>query len=87
MKIIRAEIEKELRLVNSIIREAIRHGGDAGGSYFTNGQNLNNTIMDYLKVRDLDNQYTTDATVYGDYSEPTIGRISDDGKGFIYLDD
>lgn len=87
MEIIQAEIEKELGLVNSIIREAVSHGGDSGGSYSTNGENLNNAIMDYLKARNLDNQYTTDATVYGDYSEPTIGRIPECGNGFIYLDD
>ena len=87
MEILQAEVEKELRLVNSIIREAISHGGDLGGSYSTNGENLNNVIMAYLRARNLDNQYTTDATVYGDYSEPTIGRIPDGGEGFIYLDD
>lgn len=87
MEVLQAEIEKELRLVNSIICEAISHGGDLGGSYSTNGENLNDAIMAYLKVRNLDNQYTTDATFYGDYSQPTIGRIPEGGNGFIYLDD
>lgn len=49
-------------MVNSIIREAVSHGGDAGDSYSTNGRNLNNAIMNYLKVRNLDNQYTADIT-------------------------
>lgn len=81
------EIERELQLVNFIIWEAVSHGGDSGGSYSTNGEKLNKAIMEYLKVRGLDNQYTTDATVYGNYDMPTIGRIPDDGNGFVYLDD
>ena len=58
MEVLQADVEKELRLVNSIIREAISHGGDLGGSYSTNGENLNNVIMAYLRARNLDNQYT-----------------------------
>lgn len=81
------DIENELRAVNSIIDQAIIHGGDLGGSYDSNGIDLNEAIMEYLKIRHLDKQYTTDATIYGSYDHPTIGRIPDDGEGFIYLDD
>lgn len=82
------EIEKELRLINSIIGEAISHGGDSGGSYCTNGKRLNDAIIEWLNNRGLADRYTTDATVYGHYDGSIeIGRIPDDGVGFIYLDD
>ena len=80
-------IESELKAVNAIVWEAVLHGGDGGGSYDTNGEKLNEALMKYLKLRHFDDRYTTDATVYGNYDQPTIGRIPDDGEGFIYLDD
>ena len=32
--------EEKAKLVNILIREAIDHGGDVGGPYFVNGDNL-----------------------------------------------
>ena len=32
--------DKQVMLVNGLIKEAIDHGGDAGGPYFVNGDKL-----------------------------------------------
>lgn len=52
-------IEKEVEFINSIIQEAIYHGGDMGGAYFSNAQDLNEVIVDWLKLRGIDDTYTT----------------------------
>lgn len=80
-------IDEEMMMVNRIIDEAVIHGGDCNDPTFSNGENLNNAIMEWLRSRKLDKKYTTTATVYGDYERPTIGKISADGNGFIYLPD
>lgn len=77
----------EMMLVNKIISAAVMHGGDSGGAYFVNGEQLNDAIMAWLRNRNLTDRYTTDATVYSDYEMPIIGRIPDDGNGFTYLND
>ena len=52
-------IENEIEFINSIIEEAISHGGDRGGAYFSNALNLNEEIVEWLKLRGIDNIYTT----------------------------
>ena len=54
-----SNIEKEIELVNMIIIAAVNHGGDGGGAYFNDAEFLNESIMDWLKFRGIDTQYTT----------------------------
>ncbi len=54
-----SNIEKEVELVNLIIEDAANHGGDGGGPYCSNAEFLNESIMDWLKFRGIDIQYTT----------------------------
>ena len=41
-------IQKEIDLVNEIIRTAINHGGDQGGAYYTNWDCLQTAIGEWL---------------------------------------
>lgn len=45
--------EKEVELINSIIREAIVHGSDHGGAYEINEEGLRESISDWLEYHDL----------------------------------
>ena len=81
------EIDHEMKLVNQMIEEAVMHGGDSGGAYFTNGKKLNDAVLEWLKTRNLSEYYTTDAAFFGGYDSYVIGRITEDGEGFLYLED
>lgn len=50
-------MEKEIKIVNKIIREAIIHGADLGGSYRQNEENLVNTISEWLELKGLSDKY------------------------------
>lgn len=50
--------EKEIELINSIIREAIIHGSDNGGAYEINEEGLRESVLDWLKHHDLAEKYT-----------------------------
>lgn len=49
-------IEKEIKLINSIIEEAITHGGDPGGPYFINRSSLQEAIVKWLNFRNIKNK-------------------------------
>ena len=49
--------EKFLDWVNEIISEAIEHGGDSGGAYFSNKEGLLNTMKQFLRWSGLHNTY------------------------------
>jgi uncharacterized protein YfaT (DUF1175 family) len=51
-------IEKEIKLVNRIIEEAIWHGADCGGSYSQNEEGLRKSISEWLKYKGLNHKYT-----------------------------
>lgn len=51
-------MEKEIQVINKIIREAIINGADYGGSYESNEENLINAINEWLKMKSLVCQYT-----------------------------
>lgn len=50
-------MEKEIKIVNKIIREAIIHGADLGGSYRQNEENLVNAISEWLELKGLSDKY------------------------------
>ncbi len=45
--------EKEIELINSIIREAIVHGSDEGGAYEINEDGLRESVSEWLEYHDL----------------------------------
>lgn len=70
-------IEKEVEFINSIIQEAIYHGGDMGGAYFSNARDLNEVIIDWLKLRGIDDKYTTTYDALGKEDWISIVKIVD----------
>lgn len=50
--------EKEIELINSIIREAIIHGSDSGGAYEINEEDLRESVSNWLDYHDLSEKYT-----------------------------
>ncbi len=53
------DLEKvqEIKLINMIIEEAVFHGGDRGGAYFSNEKDLVKCMEEYLKEMNLDNTF------------------------------
>lgn len=50
-------VEQEIALINQIIEEAIDHGGDCGGPYHSNGDQLKEAIEKWLACKGLDDKY------------------------------
>lgn len=50
-------IEREIKLVNRIIKEAIVHGGDYGGPYYINELRLKSAITDWMEAKGLTEKY------------------------------
>lgn len=55
--------------LNQIIKESVAHGGDIGGAYFTNEENLVNEMMRLGKWIGL-----TDYCIYNDSGTPQYGK-------------
>lgn len=49
--------EKEIELVNELIVQSIKHGGDSGGPYFTNEKELISAINAWLEFKENANGY------------------------------
>lgn len=54
------KLEKEIYVINKIIKEAIIHGADSGGSYESNKDNLVNAINEWLNMKNLSCEYIID---------------------------
>lgn len=50
-------IEMEIDIINRIIRESTKHGSDAGGSYDSNRDLLEESIDAWLKLKNVTNKY------------------------------
>lgn len=50
--------EKEIELINSVIREAIVHGSDNGGAYEINEDGLRESVSEWLEYHNLSEKYT-----------------------------
>ena len=50
-------INEEIEALNRILEAAVEHGGDPGGPYFCNEEDLEKCIMRYLIARRLDDEY------------------------------
>ena len=58
-------INEEIETLNKILEAAVEHGGDSGGPYFCNEEDLEKSIMRYLIARRLDDEYIiTDSSHY-----------------------
>ena len=55
--ITKAGIIKEIELINKIIYEAIIHGGDSGGPYNINFEDLEKSVNNWLKFKNLTDEY------------------------------
>lgn len=73
-------MEKEIELINKIIKEAIIHGADAGGTYDQNEYNLIVAVNEWLIFKGLNKRYYLKADVYvGDgWAVNQIVPIEDD---------
>lgn len=49
-------LEEEIKLINSIIEEAVDHGGDSGGPYFCNHLALREAVLNWLCFRGIVNK-------------------------------
>lgn len=56
-------MEKEIKIINKIIAEAVCHGADAGGSYDQNAYNLITAINQWLIFKGWANRYTVEETI------------------------
>ena len=50
-------MENEIEIINKIIREAIIHGSDSGGSYEQNEEELTDAVIEWLKLKNLADRY------------------------------
>ena len=50
-------IEKEIFTINKIIQSCIVHGGDAGGAYCCDCKMVNNTVTEWLRLKNLEHDY------------------------------
>ena len=58
-----------VNILNKVIREAIMHGGDSGGAYFSNNKGLMESVEDLLVILSLDDDFQlSEVDRYGDYS-------------------
>ena len=75
-----SSINEEIRIINNIVVQAIIHGGDPGGSYDTNEENLVSALNDLLECKNLFGKYAViiDDNVKGCASvTPQIKKIGD----------
>lgn len=73
-------ISEEIKIINNIVAQAIIHGGDPGGSYDINEENLVSALNDWLECKNLFSEYMViiDNDVKGcAFVTPQIKRISD----------
>jgi hypothetical protein len=54
-------IDKEIEILNEMIWEAIRYGGDAGGAYCSYVEDVAYQMRAYLEIRGWQNEYYVDA--------------------------
>lgn len=50
-------MDSEIKIMNKLIATAIECGGDSGGAYFINMENLEDVVNNWLKFKNLDALY------------------------------
>ena len=74
------DIEKHVEILNNLIYESVEHGGDAGGAYYSNTENVLKAINEYLKFFHLE-----DSCVIKTKTEPNEDWLSFDIAPFVAL--
>ena len=57
LKLNQNQIDLEVDIINNIIKTAIDHGGDIGGPYFSNKENLIQSIEFWIKFRCMNDSF------------------------------
>ena len=50
-------MEREIEIINKIIRESVIHGADSGGSYDQNEKKLLESINEWIEFKDVSEEY------------------------------
>ena len=74
-------IEKHIEILNNLIYESVEHGGDSGGAYYSNTEDILKAINEYLKFFHLE-----DSCVIKTKTEPDEFEFSFDICPFIVYD-
>ena len=74
------DIEKHIEILNNLIYESVEHGGDAGGAYYSNTENVLKAINEYLKFFHLE-----DSCIVKTKTEPNEDWFSFDIAPFVAL--
>lgn len=77
-------IQKEIDLVNQIIRTAIIHGGDLGGAYCSDWEGLETSIGAWLKARGLSDSYAPANDVDGIVPLKNASFSEEDSNSYIW---
>lgn len=71
--------EELIQLISEVVEEATEHGGDAGGAYCSNPDDLVTSINDLLIYLELDDEYEAD--IIDEYGRVMIKNIWGDWFG------
>lgn len=74
-------IEKHIEILNNLIYESVEHGGDSGGAYYSNTEDILKAINEYLKFFHLE-----DSCIIKTKTEPDEDGFSFDICPFIVYD-
>lgn len=55
----------EISLINKIVREAVMHGADPGGSYDSNEEGLTKALQRYINFKGISDDYTVANVKFG----------------------
>ena len=73
-------IEKHIEILNNLIYESVEHGGDSGGAYYSNTEDILKAINEYLKFFHLE-----DSCIIKTKTEPNEDGFSFDITPFVVL--
>lgn len=62
----------EISLINKIVREAVMHGADPGGSYDSNEEGLTKALQRYIDFKGVYDYYTVANVKFGAQRIPQI---------------
>ena len=75
-------IEKEIKLINDIVANAVMHGADAGGSYHSNIQGVTQSLNAWMESKGLTDYVVQEVDVVFDrgrwLEEWTVPQIVED---------
>ena len=60
------DMKQEIKFINQIIYDAVKHGGDAGGPYYSDQYSLTKALTNWLEFKEYNKFYDVD--MQDDYS-------------------